>query len=324
MNLASRQSAGDNSSVLHSCAANAPHARARPHDRAMKPLKKPTAVRVNNTTRWHYDSEEWVSLTRGSRSPITDQSLADRCAAIQISLNKPVVFSGPTAAELLELPLPAPLLYPKHRIETTLPMNSFHLRRNDVVCRRRDLRPPMTMRLGYLTVIAPAQLVVDLGRVLSLERLVAIGDEVLNRNLATREDLIRALAMSTKCRGVVRARQAIEMLDARAESPRESILRAYLVSAGIRVEVQRIITDGLGNFVARVDLAIEEEGIAIEYDGSHHLTREQQTKDALRRQRLEEAGWMVLTINADDLASRAKLIRRVTSAIHSRRHPLDR
>ncbi len=289
-----------------------------PQHRRMDPIAAPTSVRVTNATRWKYATTNWTSLTRGSRSLVERHSLADRCAALQVSLNVPIVVSGPTAAELWDLPLPASVHYPHHPIEITLPMNSFHVRRPDVSCRRRELRSPMTTQLGDCQVITPAQLVVDLGRTMSLERLVAVGDAVLSKGLATRRDLSRALAMSTKRRGVVRARQAIEMLDPRAESPPESIVRAYLLGAGISVSVQREVFDAQGGFIGRVDLSIERERIAVEYDGAHHLSRAQQSDDARRRQRLEEAGWMVLTLNADDLVQPALMLVRVRSAIHSR------
>ena len=95
-------------------------------------------------------------------------------------------------------------------------------------------------------------------------------------------------------------------------------MRAHLLGAGISVSVQREVFDAQGGFIGRVDLAIERERIAIEYDGAHHLTRAQQSDDARRRQLLEEAGWMVLTLNADDLAHPAHMLARVRSAIHSR------
>lgn len=97
--------------------------------------------------------------------------------------------------------------------------------------------------------------------------------------------------------GVVAVRAAAELMDPRAESIPESVLRVVLVRAGLNVEPQHVIRSA-GRFVARVDLALVRWRIAIEYDGAWHAAREQLEKDRARLNALREAGWMVVHVTA--------------------------
>ncbi len=174
-------------------------------------------------------------------------------------------------------------------------------------------------RHGF-TVTTPSRTLVDLAVRLSLPRLVAVGDDFLARGLISQRSLDEVLGRSVGQRGVRRARQALSILDARAESPRESMVRALLIERGYRCPVPQFeVRDSSGRFIARVDLAYVDEKIAIEYDGEHHLSRERQAKDAWRLGDLGAQGWLVVTVVSEDVHRPHLLYAKVNRALSARR-----
>ncbi|MEJ5945847.1 hypothetical protein WDZ17_11140 [Pseudokineococcus basanitobsidens] len=116
---------------------------------------------------------------------------------------------------------------------------------------------------------------------------------------------------------VVAVREAVSLVDPRAESLPESALRVLLHLAGIDVVPQVVVRDR-GRAVARVDLALESLRIAVEYDGAWHALREQLEKDRERLNRLRDAGWVVVHVTAADLAEPGRAVALVRAAIARR------
>ena len=86
-----------------------------------------------------------------------------------------------------------------------------------------------------------------------------------------------------------------------ADSPMETRLRLAVQRAGLPdVLPDYPVIDELGQPVF-VDLAFEKYRIAVQYDGGHHLTPEQQRLDALGAQRLADAGWRQVIITKLDM-----------------------
>lgn len=63
-----------------------------------------------------------------------------------------------------------------------------------------------------------------------------------------------------------------------------------------------------GAFVSRVDLAYDHERIAIEVEGRHHLTEEQQAIDARQRNELQLLGYVILTFKYRDVVGRPEVV----------------
>lgn len=119
---------------------------------------------------------------------------------------------------------------------------------------------------------------------------------------------------------VVAVREMASLSDGRAGSRPESRLRVRLVRAslGFAIEPQHVVTH-LGRFVARVDLAVVELRIAIEYEGSWHgLIADQLARDRQRLDRLREAGWIVVHVTADMMRERGMAVDAVCRAIAQR------
>ena len=90
----------------------------------------------------------------------------------------------------------------------------------------------------------------------------------------------------------------------RRESPMESRLEARRsCSAGLPEPAvnQDVVVDGVLHR-ARPDLSYPALKIAIEYEGDHHRTdRRQWRRDKTRRRLLEDTGWLVIEVIADDV-----------------------
>jgi very-short-patch-repair endonuclease len=89
------------------------------------------------------------------------------------------------------------------------------------------------------------------------------------------------------------------------ESEMETLLLQLIADGGYPApNTQFEIADRLGNFVARVDLALPAWRIAVEYDSKQeHSDEFQLARDARRRNRIVAAGWRLITARHGDLTS---------------------
>ena len=95
-----------------------------------------------------------------------------------------------------------------------------------------------------------------------------------------------------------------------AESPPESVLRVHLHLAGMPVVAQHwVMRDG--QVVARVDLALPDIRLAIEYDGQWHADPGQLGRDRSRLRELNQAGWYVHHVTREDLRNPDELVRNI-------------
>ena len=111
------------------------------------------------------------------------------------------------------------------------------------------------------------------------------------------------LTRHPKMQGIVKARAAVELIRVGADSAPETFLRLALGDAGLPepgLQVQIVPGDP---YSPAADLGYRQQRIAIQYDGGHHLTREQQSRDNRRDQAFYSAGWRYFKFNADDLAN---------------------
>jgi hypothetical protein len=124
-------------------------------------------------------------------------------------------------------------------------------------------------------------------------------------------------------RGLHRARVSLDLVDAGAESPKESWLRLILIRAGLpRPKTQIRVYDEFTAKVAYLDMGWEDLKVAAEYDGEHHRSDPRQYRyDAIRHEMLQRLGWIVIRVLAGDRAQ--EIIRRVRAA-RARRTPLPR
>lgn len=194
------------------------------------------------------------------------------------------------------------------------------------VAGHRTLSSLMTVREHEgLRVSSPASTWASLGS-LWVPDLIALGDYFCRRwreghgrphagrePLATVADL-KAAADAGRRRGASRLREALEWIREDSWSPRESLVRYVLVSAGLpEPELNVDLFDEHGRFLGCVDMAYREKRVAIEYLGMLH--GESWARDVERIAALRSAGWIVIEVTSSLLKNRAELVRRVAAAL---------
>lgn len=194
--------------------------------------------------------------------------------------------------------------------------NTRHPRRipGVVLHRRRGTLHPRDV--AGVPTLGPDRTFVDVATRLRLPELVAFGDHLVHRGLTTIDDL-RWYAESHHVDGVRRARRIAPLVRAGAESPPETVVRLLLRFARLpEAEVNGVIRDGSGGFVARGDLVYRRWKVVVEYDGIHH-ERDPRTRqhDIRRRELLEAMGWTVIVITSADLARLSSVPTRVHTAL---------
>lgn len=168
----------------------------------------------------------------------------------------------------------------------------------------------------------------DLARRLPLPDLVSMGDQLIRiprKEFEGREtpftsiDALRKMLERHKnLQGVVRAREALDLMRVGADSAPESMLRLALLDAGLpEPELQIRLRVG-DPFSPSADLGFRARRLVMQYDGGHHLEEEQFFSDRRRDKAFAKAGWTVLIFGKDDLADGfAKAIVKIKRALRN-------
>ncbi|MDZ4270435.1 MAG: DUF559 domain-containing protein [Mycobacterium sp.] len=179
----------------------------------------------------------------------------------------------------------------------------------------------VTRRAG-LPVTTRARTAFDLGRHLdrseALERLDAL---MWNQPFDIGEVTELALRRP-RVGGLGQLRELLPIVDGGAASPRESRLRLWLLDKGFpRPQTQIPVVVG-SRPVAFLDMGWSAYQVAVEYDGDHHRkNRRQYVKDMARLRMLEEMGWIVIRVIAEDRID--EWLARVEAALRRRGCPLN-
>jgi hypothetical protein len=167
-------------------------------------------------------------------------------------------------------------------------------------------------------VTTPARTVLDLGCWYPTTSGVAAIDSLARATEIKAADVELLAQRYPGRRGIARARRAVTLFDAGAQSPKETWLRLVLVEAGLpRPQTQIPVRDEFGQAVAYLDMGWEGAKVAVEYDGDQHRTdRSQYSWDIRRLERLQHLGWIVIRVVARDRP--ADITRRVCTALSTR------
>ncbi|MGI8627695.1 MAG: endonuclease domain-containing protein [Geodermatophilaceae bacterium] len=169
-----------------------------------------------------------------------------------------------------------------------------------------------------LNITSPARAAWDVATLEDYPMAVATIDAMLHSGVLHTSDLTNRIAMSGGLWRVSRARQVLDLVDGRSESPPESRLRVTFIEAGLPAAVPQYEVQKNGVFVARVDLAWPAARVAVEYDGAHHADPLQMRRDRRRLNALVDAGWLVIHATAGDLYAPDTLIKQVSAALRGR------
>lgn len=169
-----------------------------------------------------------------------------------------------------------------------------------------------------MRITTPARTALDLARRCRLGVAVAAIDALVQATDLKMADVELLVDRYRGRRGMKRARAALELVDGGAQSPKETWLRLLLIEAGFpRPQTQIAVRNEWNWIEAYLDMGWEDIKLAVEYDGDQHRSsRYQYVKDIRRLERLEQLGWIVVRVVAEDHP--LDVIRRVGQARDSR------
>lgn len=172
-----------------------------------------------------------------------------------------------------------------------------------LIIHRRD-GAPLTVINGR-PATAAAWTAVEVARSLRRPRALATLDAALRSGTCDRTQLFDALVHQHGRRGIVHVRELVPHAVAVAESPMESEARLVMHDGKLPApELQYEIVDCSGR-LWRLDFAWPDRALAVEYDGfDWHSDPGSFTRDRQKRAALQEMGWTVLSIVADDVRRR--------------------
>jgi very-short-patch-repair endonuclease len=258
------------------------------------------AVADPRTVRGPRPSRAWVRVGRGLyRSEDPSAFLAD-LRAWQALLPGESCFTHVTAARAHQLWLP--------RLPAGAPVFACISREQDRL-RRPEIRTfRQTSPVPHLLVdgvrIAPAcEAILVSARDLAVVDLLVLIDGALQAGACRTEEL-DALSRTRRW-GARGLRRALPLVDARSESPWETVLRLFHQGAGVPVEPQVDVLDADGRFVARADLVVRGRRWVHEYDGAGHRDPAAHAADLRRERALLGAGFARRGFTAGDLTTRA-------------------
>jgi Protein of unknown function (DUF559) len=172
--------------------------------------------------------------------------------------------------------------------------------------------------LGGMPVTSPVRTVLDFGCWYPITTAVAAIDALARATEIKVADVELLARRYAGRRGIARARQAVDLFDSGAQSPKESWLRVVLIQAGLpRPQTQIPVLDEFDSAVAYLDMGWKHVKVAVEYDGEQHRSdRRQYTRDVRRLEMLERLGWIVIRVVAGDRP--AEIVGRVRGALARR------
>lgn len=171
-----------------------------------------------------------------------------------------------------------------------------------IITRRERIAPGEITWIDGMPVATPARTGLDLGRYLPRNIAVAHLDALASATGVTAEEILDLTYRYKGRHGVRLCREAVELVDAGAQSPQETRLRLLLIDKGFPPPQTQIpVIDQYGFEFAYLDMGWKDLRIAVEYDGDHHRTDTDQYRwDARRLRKLADAGWIVVRVMAGD------------------------
>ena len=218
-----------------------------------------------------------------------------------------------TAARVWRVPVTVP---PGE--DVTVPETGHRLRRAGVTCHVRSATEVAV--IGGVRVSTLTDLFVELASVLPLVELVVAGDWMVRRHGVRPSSLIEAAA-GADGRAVALARSAAAYVREKVDSPMETRLRLLLVLAGIpEPDINLEIRTVDGEVLRRYDLCWPGVRVIVEYDGRHHVEREEQwERDLVRREAIDDSEWRILVIVSSGVyKSPEQTVRRVHTLLGAR------
>jgi hypothetical protein len=288
-------------------------------------LEEATAAGIKQAHLWRRKDIDPVS--RGLYRP-AEWDFDLEAAARSLSAASPGAWiSHVTAAKLHGFCLP-PWLSDSNELHLSKPRNLPSVRRKGVTGHTLTVSCGEVELVRGIWISTRSRTWLDLARVLPVKELVCIGDELIRSprlEFEQRDEPFTTIAAlrtmvnrHKNLQGVVRAKEALDLMRVGSDSAPESMLRLAMLDAGLpepELQVQLRPNDPLS---PSADLGYRKRRVAIQYDGGHHLEEEQMFSDRRRDKAFTAAGWTVLVFNKADLADDfGAAVRHIKKALRS-------
>ena len=240
-----------------------------------------------------------------------DVSLIER-ARVLCAATPDAWVSHETAAIFFDLGLP-PWLGQEPCVHLSKPHGLPRVRRAGIIGHRVRVISGEVVEIDGIRVSGPARTWLDLAHQLPLRYLVAMGDQLIRNPrpelefrslpLAYKDGLRLLIRQHPNMKGVEKARLALDEMRVGSDSFPETFLRLALLDAHLPEPELQLRLDPDNPWSPVADLGYRKHRIAVQYDGAHHRSREQQSRDNRRDEFFISAGWSYFKSNADDLAN---------------------
>jgi hypothetical protein len=257
---------------------------------------------------------------RGARMHRGDESLRQKCLALQSVISRGCHISHSSAALLYGVPLPRRLEVDR-RIHVSAARPTRAPQRAGVVGHSHSggsENAPWIDSRG-LRISRASRLWLELAGQLDLVDLVIAGDYLLcgfresdgrHRPFVTIAELRHAFSAHADRRHSTVIAAALGLIRERVDSPYETRLRLIVQSAGIPDPiVNEPILDARGDTIAQPDLRIPGYAVGLEYQGDGHRTdRSQWQRDVVRRRELDHIDWKSIEVVVPDIRNPGHLL----------------
>ncbi len=247
--------------------------------------------------RWNYTAvHPRIYLPKG-----TERTVLTNAAAAWLWTDRRGVIAGRAAAAL----------HGARWVDASTPIEVIteHTRpRAGIIVREERIGAHEITEVCGLPVTTPARTALDIGRHLERKPAVVHLDALAAATGVTADAALEVAGRYRGARGLRRARRALALMDAGAQSPRETLLRLDLINDGLpppRTQIR--VSNGVDQ--AFIDMGYDEPKVGLDYEEAHHSAeRRQYVHDIWRAELIDGEGWIDLRVVAE----------------HSRRFTLER
>ncbi|MGV9801982.1 hypothetical protein ACWDTP_28450 [Mycobacterium sp. NPDC003449] len=185
-----------------------------------------------------------------------------------------------------------------------------------IVVRNERIESDEIIEIGGIAVTTPQRTALDLARHLPRNPAVESLDALARASDVKAPDALALAGRYPSARGLRRAEIALDLMDAGAQSPRETWLRLVLIDDGLpRPRTQIRVTDGFTE--AFIDMGYDDGRVGLDYDGKHHASdRARYVHDIGRNELIARQGWLDIHVVAEH--GRAFILHRVREALRLR------
>jgi hypothetical protein len=236
------------------------------------------------------------------------QVVQSAAAAVLAVGTETATLSHATAAVVLGLPI----LRPLERACLNVPRD--HTAIAGIHRHRRVISHVERLRIGTISVTAPARTCLDVAREDGLLAGLITTDAALHNGLISLTDLEDAYGRLRGRGGLHHGRALMGLARAESESPLESLSRYRLRDLRPQPRLQVVLRDRWGDPMGRCDFYWDDLGLVGEADGRAKYTLDEHYREKVRQERIEAEGLLFTRWNWSVANEPGRLMRQITAS----------